>query len=49
MFNNAINWRITAVVIRIYQILTTHHQLHQAEHIGPFAGSYLPHGDWDHR
>ena len=49
MFNSAINWRVTAVIVKIYQRLTLHHSLHKAEHIGAYAGSYLAHGDWDHK
>ena len=49
MSKNATHWRVTAVVIRIYRLLTAHHKLHSPEHVGAFAGSYLPHGDWDHR
>ena len=49
MFTNVTHWRVTAAVIRIYERLTAHHHLHKTEHIGAFAGSYLAHGDWDHR
>ena len=49
MFRNAINWHVTVAIIRIYQRLTAHHSLHKTEHIGAFAGSYLAHGDWDHK
>ena len=28
--------------------LTHHHQLHQPEHVGPYAGSLLRREDWDH-
>jgi hypothetical protein len=50
MFINVINWRVTAsAVIRIFQRLTSHHSLHQPEHIGAFAGSYLAHSDWDQK
>ncbi len=49
MFNKAINWRLAATVIRIYERLTARHSLHKTGHIGAFAGSYLAHGDWDHK
>lgn len=47
MFNKAMNCSAAALV-RAYKFLTSHHQLHQPEHIGAFAGSYLRRGDWDH-
>jgi len=28
--------------------VTSHHQLHALEHVGPFAGSLLHTADWDH-
>ncbi|MDH4482524.1 MAG: hypothetical protein QE279_07435 [Rhodoferax sp.] len=28
--------------------LTHHHQLHQPEHVGAYAGSLLRREDWDH-
>lgn len=31
-----------------WDTLTSHHHLHALEHIGPFAGSLLHKGDWDH-
>ena len=49
MFNKAINWRLAATVIRIYERLTARHSHHKTGHIGAFAGSYLAHGDWDHK
>ena len=49
MFLNTVSGRVTAIIVRIYQRLTAHHQLHQPEHIGAFAGSYLPREDWDHK
>ncbi len=27
---------------------TAHHQMHASEHVGVFAGSLLPIGDWRH-
>jgi hypothetical protein len=37
-----------AVLVRWFLRLTHHHQLHQPEHVGAFAGSLLPREDWDH-
>jgi hypothetical protein len=31
-----------------FQRLTQHYQLHQPEHVGPYAGSLLRREDWDH-
>jgi hypothetical protein len=50
MFTNAINWRVTAAfIVKMYERVTAHHTLHQPEHIGAFAGSYLAHGDWNRK
>ena len=48
MFNHAVVRLVSSAVIRAYLFLTMHHKLHQPEHIGAFAGSYLPHTDWNH-
>lgn len=31
-----------------FQRITHHYPLHQAEHVGPYAGSLLKREDWDH-
>ena len=37
-----------AWVYQACQGLVRHHQLHQPEHVGMFAGSLLPVRDWEH-
>ena len=49
MFTNAMYRHAIAAVIRVCKRLTAHHSLNKTEHIGPFAGSYLAHSDWDHK
>jgi hypothetical protein len=41
-------WRILSFVIRFFNALAQHHQLHAQQPIGMFAGSLLPRCDWDH-
>jgi len=48
MCSNAIHGNVTSLVIRVFHILTARHKLHELEHVGPFAGTYLPHQDWNH-
>jgi len=36
------------VLVRWFLRLTHHTQLHQPEHVGPYAGSLLRREDWDH-
>lgn len=42
------HWHITEVAIHWFEVLTRHYQLHEAEHVGMFAGSLLQREDWDH-
>ncbi len=43
MFNS-----ILTALRGVWRALTGHHPLHDAEHVGQFAGSLLPKEDWDH-
>jgi hypothetical protein len=33
----------------VWNAVTGNHPLHDAEHVGQFAGSLLPKEDWDHK
>jgi hypothetical protein len=44
----ASHWRITVLVLGLFDLLTRHYSLHSPEHVGMFAGSLLQRGDWDH-
>lgn len=41
-------WSISLLARRWILALIDHHQLHQPEHVGMFAGSLLSRSDWDH-
>lgn len=49
MMHTLLNWRLTVALIRIYERLTEHRSRRETEHIGAYAGTYLAHGDWDHK
>jgi hypothetical protein len=42
------HWRITAIVLSLFAVLTRHYPLQKPVHVGMFAGSLLQRGDWDH-
>jgi hypothetical protein len=43
-----VSWSIGLLARRWILALVHHHQLHQPEHVGMFAGSLLSRSDWDH-
>ena len=42
------HWRVTAVLLGLFALLTKHHALQQPVHVGMFAGSLLQRDIWDH-
>lgn len=46
--NTRVSWSIGLLARRWFLALMDHHQLHQPEHVGMFAGSLLARSDWDH-
>jgi hypothetical protein len=40
--------KITISLARWFKALVHHYSLHEPEHVGQFAGSLVPMGDWQH-
>lgn len=43
-----LHWRIAAVLLGLFTLVTKHYQLQPPVHVGMFAGSLLQRDDWDH-
>lgn len=42
------HWRLAAVLVSVFTVITKHYPLQKPAHVGMFAGSLLQRGDWDH-